>query len=206
MTQYILRLKLTVCLLVSSVCIHALPSIESLRDELRYKTTSSDSLELLFDIYDLTSYDKREPILEELFATATRANSEQACLDALSLMAGAYEDNDSLQAILLKRIASMPATDEQKSTMLYIKVRDASRKIRSMSEKERQEKAEEKKHMTFLEAAHIAREAGVEEMWLTHYSPSLLHPEDYMKPVRKIFPQAFPGKDRKSCTLEFPED
>ena len=140
MTQYILRLKLTVCLLVSSVCIHALPSIESLRDELRYKTTSSDSLELLFDIYDLTSYDKREPILEELFATATRANSEQACLDALSLMAGAYEDNDSLQAILLKRIASMPATDEQKSTMLYIKVRDASRKIRSMSEKERQEK------------------------------------------------------------------
>lgn len=63
MTQYILRLKLTVCLLVSSVCIHALPSIESLRDELRYKTTSSDSLELLFDIYDLTSYDKREPIL-----------------------------------------------------------------------------------------------------------------------------------------------
>lgn len=73
-------------------------------------------------------------------------------------------------------------------------------------EKEKQEKAEEKKHMTFLEAAHIAREAGVEEMWLTHYSPSLLHPEDYMKPVRKIFPQAFPGKDRKSCTLEFPED
>lgn len=73
-------------------------------------------------------------------------------------------------------------------------------------EKEKQEKAEEKKHMTFLEAAHIAREAGVGEMWLTHYSPSLLYPEDYMKPVRKIFPQAFPGKDRKSCTLEFPED
>lgn len=73
-------------------------------------------------------------------------------------------------------------------------------------EKEKQEKAEEKKHMTFLEAAHVAREAGVGEMWLTHYSPSLLYPEDYMKPVRKIFPQAFPGKDRKSCTLEFPED
>lgn len=73
-------------------------------------------------------------------------------------------------------------------------------------EREKQEKAEEKKHMTFLEAAKIAREAEVEEMWLTHYSPSLLHPEDYMKPVRKIFPQAFPGKDRKSCTLEFPDE
>ena len=73
-------------------------------------------------------------------------------------------------------------------------------------EREKQEKAEEKKHMTFLEAAKIAREAEVEEMWLTHYSPSLLHPEEYMKPVRKIFPQAFPGKDRKSCTLEFPDE
>lgn len=73
-------------------------------------------------------------------------------------------------------------------------------------EKEKQAKAEEKKHMTFLEAAKVAKEAAVGEMWLTHYSPSLLRPEDYMKPVKKVFPNAFPGKDRKSCTLEFPEE
>lgn len=73
-------------------------------------------------------------------------------------------------------------------------------------EKEKQEKAEEKKHMTFLEAARVAKESKVREMWLTHYSPSLIRPEDYMKPVQKIFPQAFPGKDKKSCTLEFPEE
>ena len=73
-------------------------------------------------------------------------------------------------------------------------------------EKEKQEKAEEKKHMTFYEAAQVAKAAGVKEMWLTHYSPSLIRPEDYMKPVQKLFPQAFPGKDGKSCTLEFPEE
>lgn len=73
-------------------------------------------------------------------------------------------------------------------------------------EKEKQAKAEEKKHMTFLEAAKVAKEAEVGEMWLTHYSPSLLRPEDYMNPVKKIFPYAFPGKDRKSCTLDFPEE
>ncbi|MDD7403716.1 MAG: ribonuclease Z [Butyribacter sp.] len=73
-------------------------------------------------------------------------------------------------------------------------------------EKEKQAKAEEKKHMTFVEAANVAKQANVGEMWLTHYSPSLLRPEDFMKPVKKIFPQAFPGKDRKSCTLEFPEE
>jgi len=73
-------------------------------------------------------------------------------------------------------------------------------------EREKQEKAAEKKHMTFYEAAEVAKAAGVGEMWLTHYSPSLSQPENYMKQVRKIFPQAFPGKDGKSCTLEFPED
>lgn len=73
-------------------------------------------------------------------------------------------------------------------------------------EAEDQEKAEEKKHMTFLEAARVAKEADVKEMWLTHYSPSLLRPSAYMKPVKKIFPNAFPGKDRKSCTLTYPEE
>ena len=73
-------------------------------------------------------------------------------------------------------------------------------------EREKQEKAAEKKHMTFYEAAEVAKAAEVREMWLTHYSPSLLQPENYMKQVRKIFPQAFPGKDGKSCTLEFSED
>lgn len=73
-------------------------------------------------------------------------------------------------------------------------------------EKDKQAKAEEKKHMTFLEAAHVAKDAQVKEMWLTHYSPSLLHPEEYMKSVKKVFDKAYPGKDGKSITLEFADD
>lgn len=73
-------------------------------------------------------------------------------------------------------------------------------------EKDKQEKAAEKKHMTFYEAAEVAKAAKVKELWLTHYSPSMLQPENYIRQVRKIFPQVFPGKDGKSCTLEFPEE
>ena len=73
-------------------------------------------------------------------------------------------------------------------------------------EKDKQETAAEKKHMTFYEAAEVAKAAKVKEMWLTHYSPSMLQPENYMRQVRKVFPQTFPGKDGKSCTLEFPEE
>lgn len=68
------------------------------------------------------------------------------------------------------------------------------------------DKAVEYKHMTFYEAAYVAKEAGVKEMWLTHYSPSLLRPGDYIKEVRKIFPNAYTAKDGRSVTLEFPEN
>ena len=67
-------------------------------------------------------------------------------------------------------------------------------------------KAQEYKHMTFKEAAKLAKEAEVKELWLTHFSPSLVRPEDYMDDVRKIFPNAVAGKDRKSVGLDFEEE
>lgn len=73
------------------------------------------------------------------------------------------------------------------------------------AEKEKLAKAKQYKHMTFYEAAHLAKDAGVKEMWLTHFSPSLVRSEDYMDAVRKIYPNAYLGKDGKSVTLDFEE-
>ena len=73
-------------------------------------------------------------------------------------------------------------------------------------EPDKQDKAVEYKHMTFIEAAQMAKRAGVRTMWLTHYSPSLVRPEDYMHSVKKIFPEAYPGKDGKSVELLFEEE
>lgn len=70
-------------------------------------------------------------------------------------------------------------------------------------EAEKKEKAMEKKHMTFYEAARLAKQAGVKELWLTHYSPSLVYPENYMPGVRKIFPGAKAGEDGMSTDLMF---
>lgn len=64
-------------------------------------------------------------------------------------------------------------------------------------------KALEHKHMTFYEAAKLAKEAGAKELWLTHYSPSLVRPEDYIPKARKIFSETNAGKDGKSVVLEF---
>ena len=66
--------------------------------------------------------------------------------------------------------------------------------------------AKSKKHMMFQEAAKIAAQAEVKELWLTHYSPSLPKPEFYMEEVQKIFSNVFPGKDGKSVVLGFEEE
>ena len=73
-------------------------------------------------------------------------------------------------------------------------------------EPEKEEKAREYRHMTFHEAARLARAAGVRELWLTHYSPSLVRPEAFMKPVRQIFPAAHAGKDGMTAELVFDEE
>ena len=73
-------------------------------------------------------------------------------------------------------------------------------------EPEKQQKAVEYKHMTFYEAAELARKAQVKQMWLTHYSPSLVRPEEYLSKVQEIFPETSVGKDGKSITLAFEDE
>ena len=73
-------------------------------------------------------------------------------------------------------------------------------------EPDKEAKAREYKHMTFKEAATIAKEANPNEMWLTHYSPSLVKPQLYMDTVTKIFPNAKAGKDGMSVDLKFEEE
>lgn len=70
-------------------------------------------------------------------------------------------------------------------------------------EPEMASKAVEKKHMTFVEAAELARVAEPGQMWLTHFSPSLIRPDFYMEEARKIFERTYPGKDRKTVELKF---
>ena len=74
------------------------------------------------------------------------------------------------------------------------------------AEPEKLVKAKQYKHMTFYEAADMAKRAGVREMWLTHYSPSLVHAENYLPQVREIFPDAFLGKDGKNVELMFEDE
>ena len=67
-------------------------------------------------------------------------------------------------------------------------------------------KARENKHMTFYEAAELAKKARVQKLWLTHYSPSLNRPDEFLPQVRKIFPASETCKDGKTVTLVFEDE
>jgi ribonuclease Z len=73
-------------------------------------------------------------------------------------------------------------------------------------EPEKKAKPREYKHMTFYEAADMAKKAQVQKLWLTHYSPSLIRPEEYMQEVRNIFPAAVAAKDGMTAELNFEEE
>ncbi|MBO5302972.1 MAG: ribonuclease Z [Lachnospiraceae bacterium] len=74
------------------------------------------------------------------------------------------------------------------------------------AEKEKIAKAKQYKHMTFYEAAEIAKAAAVKELWLTHFSPSLVHGENYMPQVKKIFEQTSLGFDGRIVELDYEEE
>ena len=98
-------------------------------------------------------------------------------------------------------------TDSRPLSIIAEKARDADLFICEgmYGEEGKEAKAKEYKHMTFKEAANLGKEANPKEMWLTHFSPSLIRPEEYIKDVKKIFERIYVGKDGKSITLKYEE-
>ncbi len=72
-------------------------------------------------------------------------------------------------------------------------------------DEEKKPRAEKTGHMMISEAARIAKEADVKELWLTHYSPSLDEPEEYAEYARSIFANTRMSKDGEKTLISFEE-
>ena len=68
-----------------------------------------------------------------------------------------------------------------------------------------QQNAAGKRHMVFGEAARLASEAGAGELWLTHYSPAMPNPHDYIEAATTRFANSICGRDLMAKTLSFRE-
>lgn len=67
-------------------------------------------------------------------------------------------------------------------------------------------KAIENKHMTFSEAASIAHEGKVGELILTHFSPAMDNPVEFICNAKSIFANTLIGYDRYTTSLKFPDE
>ncbi len=66
--------------------------------------------------------------------------------------------------------------------------------------------AHDKHHMTFAQAASIAKKASAKKLWLTHFSPSMPEPEEFIDEATIIFPNTIAGKDSMMETIRFEEE
>ncbi|MCD7776674.1 MAG: MBL fold metallo-hydrolase, partial [Firmicutes bacterium] len=71
---------------------------------------------------------------------------------------------------------------------------------------EKMSRAIKSKHMTFSEAAQLAKRANPRRFWLTHYSPSMPDPTFYLSEARAIFPETICGTDGMTETIKFDEE
>lgn len=68
---------------------------------------------------------------------------------------------------------------------------------------EKEEVALRHGHMTFSQAAEMAKRAEVNQLWLAHYSQTIRDPRVYLENATKIFPNTICGRDGMSTTLHF---
>ncbi len=69
-----------------------------------------------------------------------------------------------------------------------------------------QERALERRHMTFREAAQLARTARAKRLLLTHFSPAIKDPERFLENATQVFGDTTIGRDHLTLSLRFSED
>ena len=66
--------------------------------------------------------------------------------------------------------------------------------------------ASEQGHMNFAQAARTAAQAGVQRLWLAHFSQQMEEPEAFLCNAQAHFPQAECGQDGMKLTLRFSQE
>ncbi|CAH2213072.1 ribonuclease Z [Tepidibacter aestuarii] len=64
-------------------------------------------------------------------------------------------------------------------------------------------KIEDTNHMLFSEAANLSKEGEVKELWLTHFSPALQNPYEFLDVAKNIFQNSAIGEELMVKELKF---
>ncbi|MDE6338168.1 MAG: ATP-binding protein [Muribaculaceae bacterium] len=112
--------------------------IAKLRRELSQTQNPKDSIEILYNIFDLSESKDFPKVLTELDGVAARTGENRIRLEIVRHLANYYK-SDSLLSVLEAHVRTLPPSEEQKEAILFVQIRRIGQRERHGSEKERQE-------------------------------------------------------------------
>lgn len=112
--------------------------IKSLNQELSKATSPSDSITILYNLFDISPQRDKPAIGEQIYVTATNNHDNEAVLDILRNLSNLYLKNDSLQTILINRVDLLPETKQQAATKTFLVLSRAATRASLSSEEDRQ--------------------------------------------------------------------
>ena len=120
--------------------------VDSLRRELAATKTTTDSLKILTNIFDLARFGERAKAGEELFRVSQKHFDPSTQLDVIRRLASIYAGstaNPERLAQLTDIVASMPQSEDQRATLAYMRVQLVVGSDRDLSEADRQKRVHE---------------------------------------------------------------
>lgn len=126
-TKHLLTTLLTLVACVAAGASRHNPDVElpRLQTQLRIAGTSSDSVKILYDMYDLQPRAQRLGTGKEIFRVAGNAGDVSAQLDAVRLNSNLYNQEADF-ARLQSLVSGLPKSQERDETLLFLKLKDLS--------------------------------------------------------------------------------
>lgn len=128
-----------ILLITMSFSARATLLIDSLRNELSRATESADSLSILYDLYDLSDADRRQPYADMIFDLAKRLGNDAACNDMLRNYDTNKMGSDIEITRLIEKGESLTPSTDRSETLTMLRIRRVAAMARKTSPIERRE-------------------------------------------------------------------
>lgn len=96
--------------------------IDSLRTLLTHATTPEDSLQLLYDISDISDINGKKKLHKSIYNLACRAGNDAARLDILAQMAMLYQGDTTIQKTVVEELKNVPESPDQREALAYARL------------------------------------------------------------------------------------
>lgn len=111
--------------------------IDSLETALHATTSATDSLRLLFDLFDVAPNENmKDRALRRIYPLAKAANMHDVMLEVLTQGANIHYQNDSILSAIEKELHKITPSDKQREALLFLHMRRIGQKLADADDKE----------------------------------------------------------------------